>query len=110
MNYVELQAGGNQYKLKLSIRNIAALEKRLGCNPMGIFGDGTTIPTITQMVEIFHASLQTYQANISLDKAYDVFEEWIEDGHTMTDFILVILDIYRCSGIIKDGAQGELKN
>ena len=109
MNYVELQAGSNQYKLALSVRNITALEKRLGCNPMGIFGAGDVIPGVTQMVDILWASLQKYQANMSLDKAYDVFEEWLADGHVMTDFIPVILDVYRCSGIIKDNS-GELKN
>ena len=110
MNYTELQIGNDVYKLRLGIRDTVALEKRLGCNPMGIFGNGEQLPGITQMVDILWASMQKYQANVNIDKAYDIFEEYLEDGHVMTDFVPVILDIYRCSGIIRDPKRGESKN
>lgn len=109
MMYVDFAAGGNNYKLRLSTRSIVQLEKQLGCNPLSIFGNGDTIPTITTMVMILHISLSQYQHNITLDKAYDIFDEWIADGHTMPEFIPVILDIYRTSGIIK-GEEGNEKN
>ena len=109
MMYVDFAAGGYNYKLRLSTRSIVQLEKQLGCNPLSIFGNGDTIPTITTMVMILHISLSQYQHNITLDKAYDIFDEWIADGHTMPEFIPVILDIYRTSGIIK-GEEGNEKN
>ena len=102
MNYCEFTAGGNEYKLRLNTRDVVALEKRLGCNPMAIFGDGRTIPTITTMVAILHASAQANHHGITLDKAYDIFDSWLADGHAMTDFIEVIIDIYRVSGIIPE--------
>ena len=101
MNYVEFHAGDKDYRLKLSTRSTVSLEKQLGCNPVAIFGSGDTIPTITTMVRILHASLQAYEHGITLDDAYDIFDAWLDDGHVMTDFIAVILDIYRASGIIK---------
>lgn len=106
MNYVEFKAGNKEYKLRLSTRSTISLEKQLGCNPVAIFGSGDTIPTITTMVRILHASLQSLEHSITLDDAYDVFDNWLADGHVMTDFIQVILDIYRVSGIIKN----ETKN
>jgi len=101
MNYVEFEAGGKEYKLRLDIRNTVALEKRLGCNPLSIFGDGEKIPTITQMLAILHAAAQPLNHNISYDDAMTIFDKWLEDGHTMTDFLPVILDIYKASGIIQ---------
>ena len=102
MMYVDFNAGGKEYKLRLNTRNVVALEKKIGCNPLAIFGDGDTLPTITTMVAILHASLQTYEHGLTLDDAYKVFDAWLADGHTMTDFIQVIVDIFKASGLIKD--------
>ena len=109
MNYIDFAAGNKDYKLRLSTRAIMTLEKQIGCNPVMIFGNGDTIPTITTMVQILHASLQPLNHGISLDDAYGIFDAWLADGHAMTDFIPVILDIYRASGIIR-AEESEVKN
>lgn len=101
MMYVDFHAGDKDYKLRLSTRNIAMLEKQLGCNPLAIFGKGDTIPTITTMVQVLYTSMIQYNHGISLDDAYNIFDEWLADGNTATDFIYVILDIYKVSGLVK---------
>ena len=101
MNYIDFEVNGKSYKLRLTTRNIVLLEKQLGCNPLRIFGDGEEVPTITVMVAILHASLQQYNHGITLNDAYDIFDEYLADDHTMTDFIYVILDVYKISGLIK---------
>lgn len=110
MNYLDFKAGSKEYKLRLNTRNTVSLEKQLGCNPLAIFGSGDTIPTITVMVKILHASLQQYQHSITLEDAYDIFDEWLEDNHVMTDFIPLIIEIYKASGIIKDPNNKKEKN
>lgn len=100
MMYVDFNAGNKSYRLRLNTRNVVALEKVIGCNPMAIFGNGDSIPTISTMVAILHASLQAYEHGITMADAYDVFDAYLADGHAMTDFIPVILEIYRASGII----------
>ena len=108
--YVDFSAGGKEYKRRLNTRNIVSLEKALGMNPLAIFGNGETMPTITTLVTILHASLQQYQHNITLDDAYDIFDNYLADGNTMTDFIPVVLDLYRVSGLIRKTENGEGKN
>lgn len=110
MNYVEFSANNKTYKLRLTTRNTISLEKSLGCNPVAIFGSGDTIPTITVMVRILHASLQALEHGISLDDAYDIFDAWLDEDHVMTDFISIIIDIYKASGIIKQDSKEEPKN
>lgn len=100
MNYVDFTAGNKEYKLRLGTREIVVLEKQLGCNPLNIFGNGDTIPTITTMVQILHASLQQLNHGITLNDAYDIFDAYLADGHTMTEFIPVIIEIYKMSGLI----------
>lgn len=107
MMHIDFQAGNKEYKLRLTTKSIVLLERQIGCNPLSIFGNGDTIPTITTMVAILHASLQQYQHNITLDKAYDIFDNWLDEGHATTDFINIILDIYKASGIIPDDKTSE---
>lgn len=107
MMYVDFAAGGKDYKLRLSTRNVVALEKQLGCNPLSIFGNGDTLPTITTMVSVLHASLQQLNHGINLDSAYEIFDEWIADGHSTVDFPAIILEIYKVSGIIPDKEVDE---
>ena len=100
MLYTDFSAGNKDYKLRLNTRNIVMLEKQLGCNPLSIFGDGDTVPTVTTMVTIFHASLQQYQHGISINDAFDIFDTWLEEGNSTIDFVNTILDIYKVSGIV----------
>ena len=112
MNFIDFVVGNKTYKLRLNTRSIVLLEKQLGCNPLGIFGvNNDTIPTITVMVAILHASLQQYNHGITLNDAYDIFDDYLADGHSSVEFIPTIMDIYRASGLIpKEGKETEEKN
>ena len=105
MNYIVFEAGNKEYKLKLNTGATVALEKRLGCNPISIFGNGDEIPTITTMVSILHASLQAYNHGITLEDAYTIFDNWLDDGNAMTDFFKIIIDIYKVSGLMRNGDE-----
>jgi hypothetical protein len=109
MNYIEFKAGNDVYKLRLNTRAIVQLEKQLDCNPLAIFGEGDTIPTVTTMVNILHAAMQQYNHGITLNNAYDIFDKWLDDGNSTTDFITLILEIYKASGIIPNVEQVELQ-
>lgn len=108
MLYYEFEAGNNTYKLRLNVRNIVTLEKTLGCNPLMVFGAGDRVPTVTEMVAILHNSLQAYNHGITMENSFKIFEDYLDDGHQITDFVSVIIDIYRASGIMKpEGAIDE---
>lgn len=109
MVYVDFRAGNKDYKLRLNTRNTIALEKALGCNPLAIFGNGEEIPTVTTMVNILFYSLQQLNHGISYDDAFDIFDAYLDDGNSAVDFITVILEVYKVSGIIKN-ASNEIKN
>ena len=104
MMYYDFEAGNKTYKLRLNTRNVVALEKQLGCNPLGIFGNGEKLPTVSDMVAVLFNSLQQFNHGISINDAYEIFDAYLEDGHATTDFITVILEVYKVSGIIKEDA------
>ena len=99
--YVDFKAGEKDYKLRLSTRNIVALEKAIGMNPLSIFGKGEEIPSVTTMVMILWQSMQKFHHGIGLEDAYGIFDDYLTN-HRMTDFISVILEIYKVSGIISN--------
>ena len=101
MMYVDFSAGGKDYKLRLNTRNTVTLEKQLGCNPLAIFGDGDTLPTITTMVQVLYCSLLQLNHGVTLDDAYNIFDEYLADGNGATDFLSVMIDVFKVSGLIK---------
>ena len=106
--YVNFEAGNKEYKLRLNTRNTVALEKVLGVNPLHIFNpNDEKLPPVTQMVAVLHASLQQYHHGITLNDAYDIFDNYLEDGHSVDEFVFIILDIYRESGIIPKEVETE---
>jgi hypothetical protein len=106
MNYYEFNVEDKTYKLRLTTRNIVALEKAIGKNPLGIFTGENEIPTITEMVSILFYSLQSLQHGIGMNEAYDIFDKYME-SNSLTDFIPVILSIYEVSGIIRNVKGNE---
>ena len=80
MMYTEFNVGGREYRLRLNTRAIVALEKKLGCNPLAIFGDGDTIPPVTAMIAILHAALQPLNHGITEMDAMDIFDDFLEEN------------------------------
>lgn len=100
--FYNFEVGNKTYELKLTTKSVMQLEKKIGMNPMMIFGmDGGNIPTVSVMVAILHASLQAMNHGFSEDDAAQLFDDWISEGHIYTDFVEVIYEIYVASGIIK---------
>ena len=94
----------------MNTRNIVNLEKALGCNPVMIFGNGDDIPNISTMVTILHESLQQLNHGIKLDDTFNIFDDWVADGNNMVEFVKVILEIYKVSGLVPNNTDEEEKN
>ena len=104
MMYYDFEACGEAYKLRLSAREICVLEPTLGKNPLMVFS-GDSLPKITEMCAILHASLQELNHGVSMEKVYNIFDEYLADGHTPSDFISVILEVYKVSGLLEGGEE-----
>lgn len=107
MMYLDFEAGNKAYKLRLNTRNVVALEKQLGGNPLSIFGDGSKLPTVSELVAVLWASLQQYHHGVSMNDAYDIFDAYLDDGHIMTDFFNIVVEVYKVSGLIQTEGETE---
>lgn len=102
MVYKTLQVNDKELKLRISARNAVALEKAIGENPLNViksFGE-EHIPSVEFIVQVLHASLQQLEHGYTLDACYELYDELIEQGKTILDMILLIIDIFKVSGFI----------
>ena len=108
MMYYEITIGEKDLKLRLDARNCVDLERKMGKSPLAIFmQEDKALPKLEDLISILHGSLQKYNKGFTLDKTYDLYDEYVEAGNTFTDFIPVIMEIFKVSGFFK---EEEIKN
>lgn len=104
MLYYEFEVSGEIYKLRLNTRAIITLENTLGKNPLMVF-NGEELPKIADMCAILHAAMQEMNHGCSMEKVYNVFDAYLAEGHTPGEFINVILEIYKVSGLLEGSTE-----
>lgn len=107
MLYTVFTAGGKDYKLRLNTRAVVDVEKRLNKNMLNIFTTLSTnqLPLTNDLMVLLHASMQQYQHSISLDDVYDIYDKYLEEGNTLSDFYTVIFDLFKTSGLMKEEVE-----
>lgn len=109
--YTEFKAGEHTYKLRLTTQGVVALEKSLGYNPLQMFMgiDDDVLPKLGDMIIVLHRMLQPYNHGISIDDTYDIFDDFVKDGHTMWDIIPVLIQAFQDAGFLPK-EEGDSKN
>lgn len=107
MNYINFSAGGNEYKLAMNTRMMVELEKKIGGNPLNLLvaAQDDNIPEIGAMVAVLWASMQKYNHGVKFDDCYDIFDAWLDDGNKVIDFLGIMVDIFKVSGLIGDSEE-----
>lgn len=111
MLYTTFTVKDIDYKLRLDAKSCVELEKKLGTNPLNVFmriGNSGEVPDLNTMLIILQASMSKYNHNITLDKLYDIYDDFVDEGHTMIDLVPVVLDTFKVSGFFKE--EDEEKN
>ena len=106
--YTEFSAGGRTYRLRLTTQSIIKLEKELGYNPLQMFMgiDNDVLPKFGDMISVFHQALQTLEHGITRDMALDIFDKYIEEGHSLWDLIPVLIEVFIEAGFLpKEDAE-----
>lgn len=111
MLYTTLTIKDRDYKLRLNAKACVDLEKKLGTNPLNVlvdmFGanDKINLPSLEKIIYILHASLQAYEHGFNIDKTYELYDDFIMDGHNQMDMITTIAEVFKVSGLIPEEAE-----
>jgi hypothetical protein len=89
MKYTTFECNGQEFKLRLTAQTSTELERKLGRNPLGMItgiGDGN-VPPLTDVLLTLHAAMQKFHHGMTMQKVFDLYDEYIESGKDYTDLI-----------------------
>ncbi len=105
MLYTTITIDGVDYKARLNAKACVDLEKKLGTNPLNIFAkiaDNGNIPDLGVLITMLQASLTAYNHGITIDKTYELYDKFVDEGHTLMDLVPILLDVFKVSGFFKE--------
>ncbi|OMF54820.1 hypothetical protein BK138_16090 [Paenibacillus rhizosphaerae] len=108
MLYATLTVGSQEYKLRLSAKVAVDVERKLGGKSLlSLFGEGNLndLPGVEPLIAVLHGSLQAYEHGITLDKAYEIYDQYIEDGGSYVGLIQVLIEVLKVSGFFKGAPE-----
>lgn len=112
MLYYTLKIKDKEYKCKLATKNLVNLEHRLGGNPLNVLTSisESNLPKLEPLLIILHESLQNLEHGISMDDIYDIYDNFIEDGHNMLELMPIIVEIFKVSGLLPKDEEKKTKS
>ena len=55
-------------------------------------------------------STKQFNHGVKEDDCYDIYDDYLAEGHTLVDFMNVLLDVFKVSGFVSKDEEGEAKN
>lgn len=107
-----------EYKLRLSTRAIIELERKLGKSPLDLLmemgdiqdenGNVKGMIKLEPLLLITHASMQKFNTKITIEKCYDLIDDYFEEN-TITDLISIVMEVFKVSGFFKEEVKEEVE-
>lgn len=114
MRYTIWKVGQDEYKLRLSVAECMALEKRLGGrNPMDLLMgvQQGKLPTLTASLALLQSALQFDRHGISAQEVSRLYERYVDEGNSYSDLLTVIMEVFEVSGFFRsDPATPKAEN
>lgn len=101
--YKLFKVGDKELKLRLRAKDCVDLESRLGESPLTRLMETQNgkIPSIGFMIAVLHSSLQAFEHGYNLEKTYELYDEYVDNGGDLTGLLPEIVDVFEVSGFFK---------
>ena len=101
--YKLFKVGDKELKLRLRAKDCVDLESRLGESPLTRLMETQNgkIPSIGFMIAVLHSSLQAFEHGYNLEKTYELYDEYVDNGGDLSDLLPEIVDVFEVSGFFK---------
>ena len=109
MKYHVIEMAGKELKCRLNTQNSIALEKRLGGKSVLKVLMDEQIPNLEMVLCTLHASLQALEHGYTLEKVYELYDGYVEEGKTYADLVPELIDVLEVSGFFKKPPTEEEK-
>ncbi len=109
MRFHVINIANKELKCRLNTQNTIQLERKLGGkNVLKVLMDDQ-IPSLEMVLSTLHASLQALEHGYTMEKVYDLYDEYIENGNTYIDLVPELISVLEVSGFFKRPPQEEQK-
>ena len=97
-----LTINGEDYKFRLTASAIMQIEKKLG-KPLFSALEKIQDNMVETIVTIIWGAMQPFNANTTVEKVTALFDQYIDDGHSIEDLMQEINGLFEASGFFKKG-------
>ena len=109
MLYTTITVREKELKLRLDANMTVQIEKAIGKNPLNVvmgMNDGE-MPKLGDLLTILWGALQKYNHGYTMTKVWELYDAYVADGKSMSDLVLVVMEIFKASGFIKEEEPEE---
>lgn len=104
------EVNGEEYKLKLKTSSIVKLEEKFKTGLMNLIQIGDNLPPLNIMLQVTHAAMKDWNNSIKLEKVYDLFDKYCEEGGSQLDFYQnIYIGIFTVSGFFTPSMAAEME-
>lgn len=110
MKHVLWKVGNEEYKLRLGVSDIIALERRMnGRNPMDMLMQiqQGRLPSTTAVLAVIHAAMQKFHHSTTIQDVQQIYGRYLQAGGTFTDLIPVVMEVFEDAGFFKSEPTAE---
>ena len=93
---------GEEYKMRLTASAIMQIEKKLG---QPLFRALETIQEhmVETITAILWGAMQPMNAGFSYEKALELYDDYVDEGHSVEDLVHEIDSLFQASGFFQKG-------
>jgi len=103
-NFYTFTVGSEDYKLRLTASAIMAIEKKLGKSLFSAL-ENIQENMVETIIAILWGAMQPFNHGWSYEKTADLFDQYIDDDHSIEELMLEINNLFEASGFFKKGQE-----
>ena len=100
--FYTLTVGEKTYQLRLTASAIMSIEKKLG-KPLFTALEHIQDNMVETITTILWGAMQPLNAGFTMEKAMALFDEYVDDGHSLEELMQEINGLFEASGFFRKG-------
>lgn len=100
--FYTMTVGGEEYKMRLTASAIMQIEKKLG-KPLFKALETIQDNMVETITTILWGAMQPLNAGFTMEKATALFDDYVDEGHSLEDLMKEINGLFEASGFFKKG-------
>lgn len=100
--FYTMTVGGEEYKMRLTAGAIMQIEKKLG-KPLFKALETIQDNMVETITTIIWGAMQPLNAGFTIEKATALFDDYIDEGHSLEELIQEMNALFETSGFFRKG-------